>query len=438
MTLSAGTLCYVFADRIAPVVAGRAAHVVAPGGNPETRVDLRAVAVLVAAVTLWDMREQGLLSLTLAPEQPSGGTRRIDVAIRPGPGQQTAQEQVTVVAIAMDAVTVDAVLSAWVTDRETPVSPYAQIVGLARKDLVAHGLARQDDREVTLVSLFSKADGFEPDRGQLRQLEDDFGRRWTGWLDFHRNEPELAGALVTTATEVLDGFERARAERRRLFGGDGSAVTAATGRATALSTATLCLLFADQLEGYQPYPTGDEVPASGARFARRWWVRVSVAMTIHRLRGQRVLDLDLGTGNGRRRQGVRTVTTSVVARPLSLPPLDDNLLAAMGSRVHSDVHSTMSSMPDPWIENGYSGWYKVATAEAIAANLARWRPREPRRIWESREVLVWDREAVLRHWDAFWPVGEGWRRFRAEEPELSLQLIDDIQAGLEELNSRSS
>jgi len=202
---------------------------------------------------------------------------------------------------------------------------------------------------------------------------------------------------------------------------------------TELSTAALCFLFADRIDGYDPSPTNAFLRETDAPqvagFDRRWWVQASLEIVMVRLRDLEIVELTQGI----RVDGVRpgpVVGVRGVAPPRPLPPLDAEIAGRLLS--DTDVLNAMAGTDYNWFRGGFRGWLGAARDEAVQAGLGKSTRGFVGRIWNGGDAHEWNREAINRHWEAFWGVHEGWRRFRAEDPELAQLLAADISTGLVE------
>lgn len=202
--LSAGTLLYLFADRMVPE-AGRFGGVEAPYYG--TKVNAKQLAPLAFAVSIWRLRELGLVTLEKVAKKRLGMFRSEQVVVRPvgQPDLRSGYEDAVLRQLHAEPareLTVWDVVFRWFGQDQK--APYHHALHLATAEMVEQGLARRVDAERGAVA------GFLMGSTRVEPLRDEIGRRWTdfeqlqsGWDQFRATEPDLAETLLEGCRKAI-------------------------------------------------------------------------------------------------------------------------------------------------------------------------------------------------------------------------------------------
>lgn len=192
VSLTAGTLCYVFGDRMVPPL------------SPQ------AVAPVIAATTIWSLREQGVVSLALVPGRFVDRPPDVGVAFTNPPSQLRAGlEHLTLTSVTKGRAKASEIVHDWLSGHGAGHAAHQRLIDFARQELVARELAEYVDLGHNKArAFFSGNRRFEPDHARLAAYREDFDVLWVRWSSFCATEPDLAGRLLAIPVEVFEAHDR--------------------------------------------------------------------------------------------------------------------------------------------------------------------------------------------------------------------------------------
>jgi hypothetical protein len=204
--LSAGTLCFLFADRVVPA-AGALGGTETPYSGQ--KVSTRQLAPLLFALSFWGLRQQGHVTLEKVQRKSMGMFRQDHALVRPGavpPAEQRTGYDDVILRAAYAAPhqppTARDVVWRWFA-RDTS-HPFDHVVGLARQEMVQHGLASVVDAQRGAVAgLLMGRSRLEPHREQIGRHWSSFEQALAGWNHFSSTEPDLATTLVESCRKAI-------------------------------------------------------------------------------------------------------------------------------------------------------------------------------------------------------------------------------------------
>ncbi len=204
--LSAGTLCFLFAERVVPA-AGALGGTEAPYSGQ--KVSTKHLAPLLFATSFWGLRQQGHVVLEKVQRKSMGMFKQDHVLVRPGhlppTEQRTGFDDVILRAAYGDPhqpPTAQDVVFRWF-GRSTTL-PYDHVVGLARQEMVQRGLgAVVDAQRGAIGGMLKGKTRVEPDRDRIGQHWTSFEHVLAGWNHFSGAEPDLADTLVHSCTKAI-------------------------------------------------------------------------------------------------------------------------------------------------------------------------------------------------------------------------------------------
>lgn len=204
--LSAGTLCFLFAERAVPA-AGALGGTEAPYSGQ--KVSTKQLAPLMFAMSFWGLRQQGHVVLEQVQKKSMGMFKQDHALVRAGsvpPAEQRAGfDDVILRAAYADPAqppTARDVVFGWF-GRSTSL-PFDHVVGLAREEMVQRGLATVVDAQRGAVAGILKGRSrIEPDRERIGQHWTSFEHVLAGWNHFTGTEPELANILVESCRKAI-------------------------------------------------------------------------------------------------------------------------------------------------------------------------------------------------------------------------------------------
>lgn len=198
--LSAGTLFYLFGERVAPA-AGRFGGVEVPSGAKVSASDLSA---LLFAASFWNLRQTGALTLQPVTRKALGMFKvpHVELAMGPTVVQKSGYEDLIMRAVAEGRTLAHDVVYHWF--RGDSRDPEGAVVGLAKREMVEHGLAQEVDAERGAVGGFLLGKTrIQPDLQACAAYWDHFNRVHPAWTGFTQSEPELAATLVDTCRKAI-------------------------------------------------------------------------------------------------------------------------------------------------------------------------------------------------------------------------------------------
>jgi hypothetical protein len=198
--ISAGTLAYMFGDRVVQP-AGSFGGTEVPWSG--VRVSVSDLSAVVFAVSFWSLRECGALQLRLTRRRSFGLFRQHGVAVAPGPetGPRTGYEDAVLQQVGRGAGSAYDVVRGWF-GRDV-CHPEGAVLGLAQQEMLQAGYAQE-------VGAGESTGGVLPGRTRVEPLTDRIGAAHTrfdrvhaGWQRFCDEEAALAGALVETCRRAI-------------------------------------------------------------------------------------------------------------------------------------------------------------------------------------------------------------------------------------------
>jgi len=195
---STASLFVLFADEVAPRDKAMKRGFTVPG--KDVKVQEVALAQLLAAGTLWSMREQGLVSLAVVAEERKSlfGRTKTSTVVRV---ERTGKEAPGIDGLAAKMVPAEGT-SAWRVAAslvgQKSQHPGAQLV--SRMIL----LAAEEGVVESQVGKWTSAKAHPPSPERLAALKPVFAEVRDGWLMFQEREPELAKALLAECKSGID------------------------------------------------------------------------------------------------------------------------------------------------------------------------------------------------------------------------------------------
>ena len=204
--LSAGTLCFLFADRVAPA-AGALGGTEAPYSGQ--KVATKQLAPLLFASSFWSLRQQGHIVLEQVQKKSMGLFKQDHALVRPGgvppTEQRTGFDDVILQAAYADPAkppTARDIVFRWF-GRDTSL-PFDHVVGLARHEMVQHGLGTVVDAERgAIAGLLKGRTRVEPDRDRIGAHWSHFEQVLAGWNHFLGTEAALANTLLDSCRKAI-------------------------------------------------------------------------------------------------------------------------------------------------------------------------------------------------------------------------------------------
>lgn len=198
--LSAGTLFYLFGDRcVAP--AGTFGGTTLPSGAKVQAGDLSA---LLWAASIWNLRQTGALTLSPVTKKSLGmfKVQHVELAMGSHVVQKSGYEDVVMRAVGSGTTLAHDVIHQWY-GRDV-VDPEGHTFGLARRELVQFGLAREVDAERGAVGGFLLGrTRIEPIPETISPWWEHFTRVHPAWVQFTQAESELADTLLETCRKAI-------------------------------------------------------------------------------------------------------------------------------------------------------------------------------------------------------------------------------------------
>jgi hypothetical protein len=197
--ISAGTLAYMFGDRVVQP-AGSFGGTEVPWSG--VRVSVSDLSAVVFAVSFWNLRECGALHLRLTRRRPFGLLRQHGVAVTAGPeaAPRAGYEDAVLQQVERGAGTAYDVVRGWF-GRDV-CHPEGAVLGLAQQEMLQVGYAQEVDA--------GQGAGVLPGRTRVEPLTDRIGAASTrfervhaGWERFCAEEAALAGTLVETCRRAI-------------------------------------------------------------------------------------------------------------------------------------------------------------------------------------------------------------------------------------------
>ena len=201
--LSAGTLLYLWGDQVVGAPGRLQRKVTLPSGAVVGAADL---AAQVFAVSFWRLSAQRVVGLEPSKRRSMGVLKKDDVAVTltGEPGRRDGYEAAVLTVIAKEKGVYGAVRRWFGSDVSNPSKV---VLGLAREELPAHGLARMGDAGRGLISgMLRGSEELHFDAEAIRGTWTDFHRMHEAWRGFRDHDP-LGTVLVETCRKAIASRE---------------------------------------------------------------------------------------------------------------------------------------------------------------------------------------------------------------------------------------
>lgn len=199
-TISAGTLVYLFGDRALPPAGTFGATEVPSGG----RVSAADLSAFVFAVSFWNLRQTGALTLEPVIRKSLGmfKTHHVQVALGPDVVQKSGYEDLIMRGVAAGASTAYDVVHGWFGQDSD--DPDATVLAVATREMLQFGLAREvDSGRGAIGGFFLGRSRVEPDAQAIAGRWSAFEAAHAAWLDFRQGEPEVADTLLENCRKAI-------------------------------------------------------------------------------------------------------------------------------------------------------------------------------------------------------------------------------------------
>ena len=203
--VSAGTLFYLWADHVLPPATGfLKVNARTPSG---AEVDAGHLSALVFAVSIWNLRETGALTLTPTQRTSLGLIKNDDAALALGANVQprSGYEDVVMRKVAEGQRTAYDVVRSWYP-RDVS-SPELSVFAIAREEIPAQGLGLEADAGRGAVSgFFQGTTELRVDTEAVRGTWPDFWRLHEAWKAFWSAD-RLAYQLLESCRQAIASRE---------------------------------------------------------------------------------------------------------------------------------------------------------------------------------------------------------------------------------------
>jgi hypothetical protein len=195
---STASLFLLFADQVVPKDKAMTRGFQVPG--TDVKVQLVALARLLAAATLWSMRERGLVSVDLVHEERKGlfGKKKTSTVVRV---ERSGKE----------GRGIDGLVTRMVPDEGTTAwRVTASLVGQKSQQPGAQLLSRlivlagEEGVVEAEVNKWTSTKAHPPSTERVAELEPVFAEVRDAWQRFQEGEPELAAALLAECKTGID------------------------------------------------------------------------------------------------------------------------------------------------------------------------------------------------------------------------------------------
>lgn len=204
--LSAGTLFYLWADRVLPPSGALGGHVLLS----DVRVSARDLAPLLFAVSFARLQGDGVLHLEVTTTTKSFGRTKQRVQVSPAaqPGHRAGFEHAIVERVMAGATTTSEVVIGWFPC--DVLQPEEEVFALAKQEMLQCGLGYVDDnaRKGVKSLLLGKA-RVAPLPDRINETWGQFQQFHAWWESYRRHDPALAELLLDTCRRAI----RARQDR---------------------------------------------------------------------------------------------------------------------------------------------------------------------------------------------------------------------------------
>lgn len=197
--LSAGTLFYLWADRVVESSGALGGHTLPSGA----RVSAKQLAPLVFAVSFARLQGDGALRLE-GSETKKLGMTRTNVQVTPSaqPGNRSGFEQAIVQQVMGGATTAHDIVFRWFGRDHT--SPESAVFALAHQEMVQCGLAMvQENARSGLKGALLGKDKIEPLPDRITTTWSQFEQFHAWWGSYQRHDPALAQMLLDTCRKAI-------------------------------------------------------------------------------------------------------------------------------------------------------------------------------------------------------------------------------------------
>lgn len=204
--LSAGTLFYLWADRVLQPAGALGGHTLLSGA----KVPARELAPLLFAVSFARLQGDGALHLEVTTTTKSFGRTRQQVQVSPAaqPGHRGGFEYAIVQRMMAGATTTTEVVLGWYP--RDVVSPEEEVFALAKQEMLQCGLGYidEDARKGVRSLLLGKA-RVAPLPDRINETWSQFQQFQAWWESYQRHDPALVELLLDSCRRAI----RARQDR---------------------------------------------------------------------------------------------------------------------------------------------------------------------------------------------------------------------------------
>ena len=197
--LSAGTLFYLWGDRVVDASGALGGHTLPSGA----RISTKQLAPLLFAVSLARLQGDGALRLEAIQTKTLGFTRH-NVQITPAaqPGPRGGDEQAIVDQVVRGATTAHDVVYRWY-DRDHS-NPESAVFELARQEMAQCGLAAvQANARRGLSGMVMGTDKTEPLPDRIATTWGQFEQFHAWWGSYQRHDPAFVETLLDTCGKAI-------------------------------------------------------------------------------------------------------------------------------------------------------------------------------------------------------------------------------------------